>query len=299
MTALTQTHPPKVIITWPLLPPDFPLPDDPVDNELHSPLAVALNQLLNLRPDLLEDALITTDFALCAGVNGKTICKGPDWMYVRPVKPSQKTRRSYTPHKQGSVPLIVMEFLSDTDGGEYSQDSQGTIGKWFFYEQVIRVPYYVIFEPEEGRLEVYHLEGQPDALAYRPAIPNAEGLYWIPEFQLFLGVWHGKHELYTCHWLRWWDAEGQPLPWPEERLAATQEHLAETQEHLAETQEHLAETQEHLAETQERLTATEAELQQTQRGAVSRLLAMGLTLEQVAEALALDLDRVRQIQETL
>ena len=37
-------HPP--IITWPLLPDDFILPDDPVDNDEHYPLAGALTQAL-------------------------------------------------------------------------------------------------------------------------------------------------------------------------------------------------------------------------------------------------------------
>jgi hypothetical protein len=30
---------------------------------------------------------------------------------------------------------------------------------------------------------------------------------------LFLGVWQGIKENHNTHWLRWWDAEGNRLPW--------------------------------------------------------------------------------------
>jgi Uma2 family endonuclease len=50
-----------------------------------------------------------------------------------------------------------MECLSDTEGGEYSIKPIYPPGKWFFYEQVLQVPYYAIFDPDCGGLEVYRL----------------------------------------------------------------------------------------------------------------------------------------------
>ena len=77
-------------------------------------------------------------------------------MYVRPVQPWQSTqpRRSYTPHTEGTIPQVVMEFLSATYGEEYSVEFSESVGKWFFYERVIQVPRYVIFRPNTGRVEV-------------------------------------------------------------------------------------------------------------------------------------------------
>jgi Putative restriction endonuclease len=51
-----------------------------------------------------------------------------------------------------------MEFLSASDGGEYSIRQIPPVGKWFFYEQVLKIPTYVVFEPDWGLLEVYRLQ---------------------------------------------------------------------------------------------------------------------------------------------
>ena len=215
MQTIAQTPVPQLSITWPLLPDDFILPDDPVENTDQPLLAAALRQPLMAFPELCEDALIVSNFALCAAIDDRTICKAPDWMYVRPVQPWQSTqpRRSYTPHTEGTIPQVVMEFLSATYGEEYSVEFSESVGKWFFYERVIQVPRYVIFRPNTGRVEVYALESE----RYRIQTPDEFGHYWIPGLDLFLGVWEGTHEGRTGYWLRWWDAQGNILLWSEER----------------------------------------------------------------------------------
>ncbi|NET54874.1 MAG: Uma2 family endonuclease [Symploca sp. SIO2E6] len=232
MVAIPPSNTATVQITWPLLPDDFVLPDDPVENQDHPPLASALTDPLATKSELIENALIVSNFALCARINDHTICKAPDWMYVRPVIPSLKSRRSYTPHKEGAVPLIVMEFISETDGGEYSMESDPSIGKWFFYERVMKIPYYVIFKPEKAKLEVYHLDGQ----LYRKQKPDANGRYPIEGLNLYLGIWEGKHLLRTGNWLRWWDQSGKCLPWQEERAIQAEEKAFQAVEKAAEAQ---------------------------------------------------------------
>lgn len=242
MTTAIQSTLRPLTVTWPQLPEDFPLPDDPVENEEHPPLAAALTQPLASCPQLLEAALITSNFALCANVDGRTLCKAPDWMYVRPVKPSQKPRRSYTPHTEGAVPLIVIEFLSGTDGGEYSMESGKKVGKWFFYERIIQIPHYVIFEPASGEIEAYFREGG----LYRKRSPNEAGRYWINGLDLFLGVWQGRHEVRTGYWLRWWNAAGELLSWPEERAAQAEQRAAAAETALVREQQEKAQLLERL-----------------------------------------------------
>ncbi len=148
-------------------------------------------------------------------MNQKIVVKAPDWAYIPSIRVSrEEVKRSYTPRLQGDIPLIVMEFLSDTEGGEYSNKPTYPPGKWFFYERVLEVPYYVIFEPDSGELEVYQLD---DSGRYQLRSPDANNLYWIAQRDLFLGRWQGTRENRTGYWLRWWDEKGQLLLWGMEK----------------------------------------------------------------------------------
>ncbi|WP_013325276.1 Uma2 family endonuclease [Gloeothece verrucosa] len=205
-STLSQTQKPE--IEWEKLPPDFPLPDDPVDNILQPLLAAILREILELAGLISAEMLIATNFGLCAKVDGKTVVKAPDWVYVRKVNQGNENKRSYTPHLEGEVPLMVMEFLSDTDGGEYSVNPNYPYGKWYFYEKILEVPFYIIFEPESGRLEVYRLISGH----YEKQSPDELGYYWISEMGLYLGVWQGTKTQISGNWLRWWDSDQNMLP---------------------------------------------------------------------------------------
>lgn len=205
-----------VTITWEKLPPDFQLPDDPVENTDHPLLAASLREALELAGWITASMLIASNFGLCANVGGKTVVKAPDWVYVPSVSPvaEGEIRRSYTPHIEGDVPSVVMEFLSETDGGEYSLRPLYPYGKWWFYERILQVKTYVIFDPASGLLEVRQLTPGP----YELKLPDANGRYWIEEMGLFLGVWQGQKAERTGYWLRWWDAAATLLPWGAERV---------------------------------------------------------------------------------
>ena len=203
-------------IKWEKLPAEFQLPDDPVENLHHPLLASALREMLDLAGFITPNMLIASNCGSCATVNGKIVVKAPDWFYVPSVLPVPVgvIRRSYTPHTEGKVPAVVMEFLSDTEQGEYSSKSTYPYGKWYFYERILQVPIYAIFEPNEGTLEVHFLSSG----RYELQQPDANQRYWIESMNLSLGVWHGTKSQITAYWLRWWDASGQMLLWGEERV---------------------------------------------------------------------------------
>lgn len=123
-------------------------------------------------------------------------------------------RRSYTPHAEGDVPAMVMEFLSNTEQGEYSAKSTYPYGKWYFYERILQVPIYAVFDPNEGTLEVHDLVSG----RYELRQPDTNGRYFIASIGLFLGVWHGTKAEVTSYWLRWWDESGNLLPWGVEQV---------------------------------------------------------------------------------
>jgi Uma2 family endonuclease len=166
--------------------------------------------------------LIASNFAIVATLDQKTVVKAPDWLYVPQVYPTSDgaIRRSYTPLLEGYPVAIVMEFLSDSDAGEYSVRPTFPYGKLYFYETILKVPTYVIFDPYQLSLEVRSLQ---EGDTYVLQTPSEDGRYWIPELKLFLGCWYGTRLGTTTHWLRWWDASGKLLLWSSEqaeRLAA-------------------------------------------------------------------------------
>jgi Putative restriction endonuclease len=202
------------IVTWEPLPKDFQLEDDPVENDGQLLLAGALRESLELSGLIQPQMLIVSNFGLCATIDGQIVVKAPDWLYVAAANPIELTRRSYTPYAEGDLPAIVMEFLSDVDGSEYSVKRSFPPGKWFLYEQILRVPIYVIFEPEGGLLEFYQLQNE----RYELVLPDPDGRHWIAAMNLFLGTWRGEKEGRVGYWLRWWDESGNLLPWAVEQI---------------------------------------------------------------------------------
>jgi hypothetical protein len=206
------------------------LDDEPADNINQPLLAAALTESLELSGRLGESMLVGTNFGICATVEENLVIKAPDWFYVRSVlatNPPNQNRRSYTPNLQGEVPAIVMEFLSETEGGEYSLKSKYPPGKWYYYERILQVPNYAIFEPDSGWLEFYQLD---DGGRYQLQQPDANNRYWVSQMGLYLGIWPGSKANRTGFWLRWWDETGQMLLWgtelvEQERLRAEQERL--------------------------------------------------------------------------
>ncbi|MEH2268294.1 MAG: Uma2 family endonuclease [Nostoc sp.] len=210
MTTLTQDYQ----ITWEKLPDDYKLPDDPVDNINQPALAAALTESLQLAGKISANALTITNYGICATLNNKIVIKAPDWAFIAKINVSrEEVTRSYTPQLQGDIPVIVMEFISDRQETEYSIKATYPPGKWFFYERILKVPNYIIFEPDSGSLEMYHLETTEQYILQEP---DENQRYWIAQMNLYLGIWQGTRENRAAKWLRWWDEQGNLLPWGSE-----------------------------------------------------------------------------------
>jgi Uma2 family endonuclease len=237
----TSIDPPKQssivqpVIKWERLPSDFKLPDDPVENINHPLLAAALREILAIAGLIPLQALIGGNLGIALTVNEQRVVKAPDWFYAPQVNPETLNTDlgSYAPNLDGEIPVVAIEFLSDTDGGEYSSKSTFPYGKWYFYERLLKVPVYAIFNPKDGSLEVHELRDgryelksdrkKPDEPTNEPTLDDrasedSADLYWIEPLKLYLGVWAGTKDGRTGYWLRWWNASGRMLPWALERV---------------------------------------------------------------------------------
>ncbi len=237
----TQDNPKQktvaMTVTWEKLPDDFQLEEKPVENTGQPLIAGALREILELKGLIGPLMLIASNFGICATVNGELVIKAPDWVYIPSVLPveSRRDRKSYTPNLEGEIPSIVMEFLSETDGEEYSIRRTFPPGKWFFYEQILQLPTYIIFDPESGLLEVYRLQNGN----YELEFPDEEGRHWMADFNLYLGTWRGEKEQRTGYWLRWWDEAGNLLLWGVEQIAAERDRADRERERADRLAEYL------------------------------------------------------------
>ncbi|MEM6425891.1 MAG: Uma2 family endonuclease [Cyanobacteria bacterium P01_D01_bin.128] len=140
--------------------------------------------------------------------------EAPDWFYVPNVPPllDGKRRRSYVLWKEIVAPLIVIEFVSG-DGSEERDTTSpfagdgAKAGKFWVYEQAVRVPFYAIYEVDKASVELYELV----ANHYQRCDPNPRGHFPIASLGVELGIWEGSYMNQMLPWLRWWDSEGNLL----------------------------------------------------------------------------------------
>ncbi|ACK65470.1 protein of unknown function DUF820 [Rippkaea orientalis PCC 8801] len=193
--------------------------------------------------------------------------EAPDWFYVPNVPPlfDGKIRRSYVLWREFITPLIVLEFASgegteERDQTPLSRIESGTKpGKFWVYEQIMRIPYYGIYVINTGKLEVYHLVNG----FYYPLETNDRNHYPIDRLGVELGLWYGNYQNQTQLWLRWWDKDGNLL------LTGQEEAQKERQR--------------------------ANQLEQDQLNAIFRLSQLGLTIEQISDSLSLSVEQVQKI----
>jgi Uma2 family endonuclease len=236
----------------PPLPPDQTLPtmyDLPSENPEESGL---LDEFHDLQPQILSATLRLTDYAKSDIFTGTDLnlyydvrhpqwYKRPDWFLALGVERLYRgtdLRSSYVVWQEGVSPFVVVELLSPGtetedlgDQAELLEIEAAETGvkpprKWEVYEQILRVPYYIVFSRYTNQLRFFQLVGgryQEQTLdAQQPQI-------WIPELALGIGLWHGSYEGIERLWLRWYDDRGWILTDTEraDRLAARLRELGE------------------------------------------------------------------------
>lgn len=192
--------------------------------------------------------------------------KRPDWFAVLGVSrlyEQRELRLSYVIWQEGVDPSVVVELLSPgTEKEDLGQvrDVNQPLTKWEVYEQILRVPYYIVFNRYSNQLRAFqNLAGRYQELNL------IESQLWLPELGLGLGLWQGKYEGIEGLWLRWRDLEGRWIPTSTEQVQQERQQVE----------------QERQRTEQERQRAEQAELQlkQARRRAeqlADRLRELGL-----------------------
>jgi Uma2 family endonuclease len=188
--------------------------------------------------------------------------KRPDWFGVVGVPrlyDEVDMRLSYVVWQEGINPYVIVELLSPgtekedlgvfdeeklppeskkvADNGQTiePQSEEKPPRKWDVYEQILRIPYYVVFSRYTNQLRAFKLDG-----AHYQELELHQSQVWMPELELGLRLWQGEFQGIERLWLRWYDAQGNWIPTEaeQERQRAEQEkQRAEQAESRAEEAE--------------------------------------------------------------
>jgi Uma2 family endonuclease len=160
--------------------------------------------------------------------------KRPDWFCfvgVPRLYDEVDMRLSYVVWQEGINPYVIVELLSPgtekEDLGKFDEeklppeskkvaDNGQTIEpqreekpprKWEVYEQILRIPYYVVFSRYTNQLRAFKLDG-----AHYQELDLHQSQVWMPELELGLRLWQGEFQGIERLWLRWYDAQGSWIP---------------------------------------------------------------------------------------
>jgi Uma2 family endonuclease len=164
-----------------------------------------------------------------------------------PVDLFPKSNRSYFVWEYGKPPDVVIEVVSNQQGGEDSDKLKG-------YARV-GVHFYIIYDPEQWlgpeRLRLYELRGGE--------FHRLEGCSNLV-LRVGLGVtlWNGVFEEHSDEWLRWTDSDGKLLPTGAER-AETERARADAERARADAERARADAEQLRAEAATKRAAVLAE----------------------------------------
>ncbi len=162
--------------------------------------------------------------------------RGPDFFVVLDTTP--EPRDAWVVWEEGGrSPNVIVEIASPSTAAE----DRGP--KRRVYEQVLRTPEYVMFDPADGAVEVLRHGGAE----YRRVEADARGLFASEQLGLAFGVHGGQ--------LRFFTTEGVLVPTPEE-AAAEAERAADAAQRAADAAERAADEAQRAADTAQRAADT-------------------------------------------
>jgi Uma2 family endonuclease len=182
-----------------------------------------------------EDFFVGIDMNLYYDVKHTGWYKRPDWFLVLGTSDSKfqsELRLSYVVWQEGLTPFLMVELLSPGTEAEDLGQTLRVVGKpptkWQVYEQILRVPYYAVFDRYSSQFRMFCLQG----IQYVELAISGQG-FWFDALELGLGVWTGTYRGVAGQWLCWYDAAGNWVVSEQERTLRA-EQRAESAEQRAE-----------------------------------------------------------------
>jgi Uma2 family endonuclease len=244
-----------------------------------------------------------TDFNIYYDLRHLNWYKRPDWFLAIGVPrfyQGKDARSSYVIWQEKVSPLVIVELLSegteDEDLGETISAPNQPPTKWEVYEQILKVPYYFVFNARTDQLRFFRLvrNRYSEQILSNPRV-------WIPELKLGLGLWVGDNFGWDRSWLRWYDADDNWIPTPEERerqqkeIERQQKEVALAQAETERLQKEVALIQAETERQEKEAALAQAETERQQKEAAltqqEAILAQNALLIERLREMGIDPDR--------
>jgi len=228
-----QTDPP--IPPKESLPTMYDLPsEDPEEPGLPDEFHIYQPQLLEetFRPTTYtaDEIFVATDLNIYYSTLNPRWYKRPDWFAVVGTSrfyQQRDLRLSYVIWQEGISPFVAVELLSPRTEKEDLGQSLRIVEenqpptKWQVYEQILRVPYYIVFDRYTDNLRAFVLQAD----SYKE-LNLEESRIWMPRLEIGLGLWQGIYKGIERLWLRWYDNNNNWLLTPAEQERQRADRLA-------------------------------------------------------------------------
>ncbi|MBC6478474.1 MAG: Uma2 family endonuclease [Hormoscilla sp. GM7CHS1pb] len=244
--------------------------DTPVDNELQNLIPNAADDILSRIWAQRDDWFWGVDMGIYYHPEKPALV--PDGFLsigVQRIK-SAALRLSYVVwEEKGIVPILVMEVVSKTYGGEYDK-------KMADYAELGAL-YYVIYNPfcrpigsgRRGRrsrhadhqpLEVYKLEEDQ----YRLLSGNP---IWLPEIGLGIGTGLGRYRGRSREWVYWYDQEGRRYLASDELAEQERQRAQQAQQEVEQERQRAQQAQQEVEQERQRVQQAQQEVEQERQRA--------------------------------
>jgi Uma2 family endonuclease len=215
-----------------VLPPTDLLEEDgvPLESDWHRLAMTLLIELVGLHLAGREDYFVGGNMFIYfdARQARDRHFRGPDFFFVWevPLNPPRKYWAVWD--EGGKYPDVIIELSSPTTASEDHGVKKTT------YEKVFHTHEYFIYDPAEGNLQGWRLNGQ--GLRYHAIQPDDRGWLWSAQLGLWLGPWEGRYQQKQEVYLRFFDKDGI--------LVASAQETAEAEKQRAEAEKQRADAAE-------------------------------------------------------
>ncbi len=269
-------------IEMPPLEDELPYSDgEPTESEKHlSQMTLLIQTLTHYYNDLgRKDVAIHGNLAMYFSLEQaeKQSFRAPDFFVALGTKPRATHRKSWVMWQEGRSPNLVIELLSDST----KANDRGI--KKEIYQDVLRVPEYILHDVDRNVFEAYRLRGNGSKhLNYEEVelykTEYSDVVFMSAELDLELVLWEGEYDCRWDTWLRWRDpATHELLPTGRER-GQRECKRAEEEKHRADEEKSRADEEKSRAE---QATIVAAQERERAERLAAKLLALGINPEDV------------------